>query len=504
MLDLSDPTTLGPDIDAEVASRYTSLVDEINAINPSNPPAILASGLLAMSVDPVTGINQLPMEPDHAIIVTLTKGSLPLTNIQVQVASDFGLFDQTTVVTDAKGEAKFTLRSSVVGTANITATAVVTLPRSLEYVVRDSPTDMQPFGIPSSITETVTATATKEWRTTPPPLGRITLTKSVQGTAVGDHWDFSFTLSANGALVSTGSVSNTSPSFTWDDLIPNLTYTLSEIPPGGAWDVGDFSCSGGPDADLVTPGFQIYVEPGAQVSCSITNTKLSPGQITVTKTVSGTEEAWSFRFLLDGGNERPVLTGSPNAVWSNLTPNRTYTVSEENPGSEWKPGEFACFVGAARVYDLDESTPDFQVEVKPGANITCAIENTKITPLPEMGRIILTKRMPNVPVTESWQVTFTLSYGLESVTRIASNGAPTVQWENLQPSRRYTLTEINPDSGEDVGAFACGLGGESKNDADANSPGFQIDVTFGATIECLSDTAGMFLFLPVVKHTTAQ
>ncbi len=84
----------------------------------------------------------------------------------MQVAANFGQFNQTTGTTDANGQAKFTISSSVAGTASITATAVVTVPNSVEYVVEQDPTGLQPFGIPSSTVETLTAYASKEWRTT--------------------------------------------------------------------------------------------------------------------------------------------------------------------------------------------------------------------------------------------------------------------------------------------------------------------------------------------------
>ena len=43
-LDLADPTIEGPDVDAPVAALYTAIVNEINAIDPANPPAILRPG----------------------------------------------------------------------------------------------------------------------------------------------------------------------------------------------------------------------------------------------------------------------------------------------------------------------------------------------------------------------------------------------------------------------------------------------------------------------------
>ena len=170
-LDLADPTTEGPDVDAAVASLYTAIVNEISAITPATLPAILRPGPLAMNVAPVTAINELPLQSAHEITVTLSKGGFPLPGINVQVAANFGQFNQATGTTDANGQAKFTISSSVAGTANITATAAVTVPNSVEYVVEQDPTGLQPFGIPSSTVETLTAYASKEWRTlvTPTP-----------------------------------------------------------------------------------------------------------------------------------------------------------------------------------------------------------------------------------------------------------------------------------------------------------------------------------------------
>ena len=150
-------------MDSAVVNAYTALLTEIDAIDPANPPAILRPGALAMTVSPLTAVNQLPQQTAHLITVTLTKGGLPLPDIQVQVASNFGTFDHTTATTNANGQATFTLSSSVAGIANITVTAAVTIPQALEYVVQQNPAT-QPFGIPSNTTQTLTATASKEWR----------------------------------------------------------------------------------------------------------------------------------------------------------------------------------------------------------------------------------------------------------------------------------------------------------------------------------------------------
>ena len=54
-LDLADPTTEGPAVDTAVVTMYTALLNEINAIDPNNPPAIMRPGALAMAIDACNG-----------------------------------------------------------------------------------------------------------------------------------------------------------------------------------------------------------------------------------------------------------------------------------------------------------------------------------------------------------------------------------------------------------------------------------------------------------------
>ena len=251
-----------------------AILADVDSIDPANPPAIMGPGTLALSVAPATAINQLPAQPDHPVTVTLTKGGVPLPGIEVQVASNFGQFNQTTATTDVNGQASFTISSTVAGTANIIATAVVTSPKAVKYVVQSDPTLFQPFGVPSSTTDVLTATASREWRTTVAPPGRITLTKNVQGTAVGEQWAFTFTLDGGSPQTAT----NAAQQVAWEALVPDRTYILSEVDPGSAWTAGSFACTlnGAPVGANGPSGFAIPVTPGADISCSITNTKVPP------------------------------------------------------------------------------------------------------------------------------------------------------------------------------------------------------------------------------------
>jgi hypothetical protein len=481
-LDLADATTEGPAVDAAVVSAYTALLDEINAIDPENPPAILSPGPLDLAIDPVAATNQLPAEPDHPITVTLTKGGLPLAGIQVQVASNFGVFDQATATTDNKGEAQFVISSNLTGTANITATALVTLPVAYEYVVKDNPIRLQPFGIPGGTVETVSATASKEWRTAPPPPpGRITLTKETAGTVAGEEWAFSFTLDGGSLRIAT----NAAPQVTWEDLVPNRTYTLEEVSPGVDWSAGPFVCAvnGVPtgDSEPDLPGYQIAVTPGADVSCTVTNTKIERGRITVTKNVAGTTEDWSFVFTLDGEDERVATKAAPTVAWEELIPNRTYTLAEEDAGADWAEGTFACEVNGVPTGDSEPGTAGFQIDVEPGDDVTCSITNTRVPPPPGTGVITVTKQV--FGTTEDWAFTFTLD---GNSPRTATQDAPTVVWSNLEPGNTYTLAEVSPGSGWSVGTFVCTVNGEPVVDA-GPAAGFQIEITPGASVVCTID-----------------
>jgi hypothetical protein len=481
-LDLANATTEGPAVDAAVVSVYTALLNEISAIDPANPPAILAPGPLDLAIDPVAATNQLPTEPDHPITVTLTKGGLPLAGIEVQVTSNFGVFDQSTATTDDKGEAQFVISSNLTGTAAITATASVTIPVAYEYVVQSNPIRLQPFGIPGGTVESVIATASKEWRTAPPPPpGRITLTKEVAGTAAGEEWAFSFTLDGGSLRIAT----NADPQVTWEDLVPNRTYTLEEVSPGVDWSAGPFVCAinGIPtgDSEPATPGYQIAVTPGANVSCTVTNTEIERGRITVTKNVAGTTEDWSFVFTLDGDDERVATNASPTVAWEDLLPNRTYTLAEEDAGADWTEGTFACEVNGAPAGDSEPSTAGFQIDVTPGDDVICSITNTKIPPPPGTGTITVTKQV--FGTTDDWAFTFTLD---GNNPRTATQAAPTVVWSNLEPGSTYTLAETSPGAEWSVGAFVCTVNGEPAADADPGA-GFQIEITPGANVICTID-----------------
>jgi hypothetical protein len=218
-----------------------------------------------------------------------------------------------------------------------------------------------------------------------PETGAITVTKTVTGTT--DNWFFIFTL--NGGRPVT--VTNTAPVATWSGLQPGAIYTLAEVNPGSGWAAGEFACAidnvpvG--DADPVTGGFQILVEPGKTVACAITNTRLpppAPGRITLTKVITQTKaDDWAFAFELtnlDGSNPqvRTVTKATPTTVWNDLTPGVTYVLSEKTPGPGFVEGNFVCTLNGAPIGNAELNGP-ITLPVNAGDNIACIKYNEDMT-----------------------------------------------------------------------------------------------------------------------------
>ncbi|MBK8050220.1 MAG: hypothetical protein IPK16_25830 [Anaerolineales bacterium] len=288
-----------------------------------------------------------------------------------------------------------------------------------------------------------------------------------------EPWSFTFQL--DGANDQT--VTNAAPAATWDNLTPNQVYTLSEVDPGAQWQMGAISClvNDEPvsDGDLNAAGFQVNVTPGAVVACSITNT-VTPGKITLTKNVVGTTEPWSFTFQLNGANDQTVTNVAPMATWDNLTPNQVYTLSEVYPGAGWQVGAISCLVNDSPVGDGDPNVDGFQVNVTPGASVVCDITNT-VKP----GQITLTKNVEGT--TEPWSFTFQLNGGND---QIVNNGSPVATWDNLTPNQVYTLAEVNPGAGWQMGAISCLVNDVPVSDSNPTEAGFQVTVTPGSTVVC--------------------
>ena len=94
---------------------------------------------------------------------------------------------------------------------------------------------------------------------------------------------------------------------------------------------------------------------------------------------------------LDGGDPRTVTKDRHRRLWENLAANRTYTLSEDEPGEGWAEGSFDCKVNGVSV---GEPLPDgdIQLSVVPGDDVVCVkfnadISGTDLDPIAEPGTV---------------------------------------------------------------------------------------------------------------------
>ena len=159
---------------------------------------------------------------------------------------------------------------------------------------------------------------------------------------------------------------------TWNGLIPGA-YAVAETDPGNEWKV------------TITSASVTVPSDGGQAQATVTNTKLADPRITVTKVVTETTQPhWSFVLRLDGGDPKTVASDQPQAIWDNLEANRTYTLSEDEPGNGWAEGTFECNVNGVSV---GEPLPDGDLQLRSCRVMTSSASSTMpISPLPVLTR----------------------------------------------------------------------------------------------------------------------
>ncbi|NYG20567.1 putative cupredoxin-like copper-binding protein [Agromyces hippuratus] len=218
-----------------------------------------------------------------------------------------------------------------------------------------------------------------------PDTGDVTVRKIVDDVPAGYDFDFVIEISPQvGDQDVQQHVTDEDSSVTWTDLVVGETYTLTETPQDG-WVEGDFTCNGGnlEDADDELDGFQFLVTPGLSLSCTITNTA-EPGDVTVTKHVTGVPDGfeWSFPLTIspaDGvlPDDEQTVSGTgdetDSVTWTNLEIGTVYTVEEGELPEGWSGGEVVC-------EDSDPQTVGNQFVATPGASLTCDVTNDVVAP----------------------------------------------------------------------------------------------------------------------------
>ncbi len=197
-------------------------------------------------------------------------------------------------------------------------------------------------------------------------LGSLRVTKTVNWNGVTADPNQSFTICIAGPSYTNGDCKSIGPSggvLTWTDLIPGA-YSVAENNPGRVWET------------VVTGAPAAVPDDGGQASVAVINTRLQPASITVTKMLTSSDETagWAFVMRLTGADTRTVTDKAPSTTWSDLEPNRSYVLSEDEPGQPWVEGLFECTIGGVAAGE-QRGEDDIALTLRPADHAICAKYN---------------------------------------------------------------------------------------------------------------------------------
>lgn len=284
--------------------------------------------------------------------------------------------------------------------------------------------------------------------------------------------------------------------------VPAGTYTIEELTDDGdpATVLADLACTyGGADhsGDPATRTIDLTVLPGETVRCFFTNTL--PGSITVIKRTVPVEYDQEFDFVHTppGGDPEP-FTLNGNSVPPNLAL-RTFldldagvhTITEPADEPGWSLTDLDCTA------DFWAPTADgrgVEVDLPAGGVVVCFFTNAA-----DAATASVTKTVAGGGPDLSW--TFDLELVDPDgtvVSRTATSGSPTVEWDGLVPGVEYTLREGGTTpAGWTRGEITCvGLTDLSP------APGFQLVLSPGQVLDCGAENAVASSSISVAKVAT--
>ncbi len=309
--------------------------------------------------------------------------------------------------------------------------------------------------------------------------GDIQVTKTVSDSIPND-WNFEFTL--EGAPDPTAqTVSSSTPTASWNNLIPGATYTLQEATPGSEWIQTEIACEVEPDPghgfipltdQSAAPGFQIQLLAGENIRCSVEN--IATASLAVQKVYIGPSTDWLFVFSLHemGSPDSPVtrtLTSTqPIGVWENLVPNRAYDFMELNPGPNYQQGEINCMVNDVLLGDPATDGAGIILTPKPGDVISCTLVNTErgtvtiekqtipdesqVDPMTAFTFISSLPHVPDFTLTDGQTRTLTVDAGTYTASEVVPMGwdLETITCDDDNSTGVNPTATINVAPGEDV------------------------------------------------------
>ena len=267
----------------------------------------------------------------------------------------------------------------------------------------------------------------------------LTVVKQTAPASSGaDQFDFTLTDKAPFKLDTDGDDTDgatTSKTFAFTTF-GNKTMTESQLPAG--WDLTGRSCTGGSPQNGPN-SVTVNLQPGANVTCTFTNTKRAKVEI-VKETVPA---AFNKDFQFTASGQHAADLGTPftlNAAGTASTGVKfvrpgALTVSETVPAG-WDLTSVVC----TGDQDSSGATGDAVLALAAGDDVRCVFKNTK------RGSLSVTKTeggSSNLQRDWTFQLT---GNGIQPITESTANGDNPVVFDDLKPGT-YTLCEVGMPAG---------------------------------------------------------
>ena len=305
---------------------------------------------------------------------------------------------------------------------------------------------------------------------------KLTLVKVVDPAASGSgkvpaDWTLTATpVNITGQGPVTGNGDPTSPGGVNQVTVFSGSYGLSETGPGG-FTPGAWICQGG-----VYDGTNVNVPVGGNVTCTITNTAITP-KLTLKKVVvnqyGGTAIATDWTLTATGPSPISGKVGDPSVTAAPVLVG-TYTLGESGPAG-YTASAWVC-TGAA-------SSTGTSVVIAEGNDATCTITNTD-----QQARLTLVKTVTNnnggAAVPTDWNLS---AAGPTPVTDVKTGTTTTVN------SGSYALSESGGPAGYLAGAWSC---------TGATPTGSDVIVPSGGDVTCTINNDDQPARLTLVKTVT--
>ncbi|HAP77648.1 MAG TPA: hypothetical protein DCR14_16405 [Acidimicrobiaceae bacterium] len=282
----------------------------------------------------------------------------------------------------------------------------------------------------------------------------VSVTKEVSGVDDQLDWSFDFSISPTDGVTGDpmqtvmGAGNTTAGPASWSNLLPGVTYTITESAPAG-W-LQSIECVGLTDLDLVANTFTLVATPGLVLTCTASN-DATPATLELEKSVSGVADdyEWSFEFMLTPAatsNPDPsVVSGTGNSTdsitWTNLVPGTLYTLTETAVDG-WTQTLDCGIVGD----DTSDATVTFVAA--PGQTISCEAVNVADE---------VTIKVDKTAVGGDGTFEFALTPAdatLPNVTTVGGSGT-TGSIGGLLAGNTYNVTEVDPGASWIAGGLSC-------------------------------------------------